>query len=339
VAADGIPSGQVAAGQAATGGVLADEIPAGDPGDATGLDGGHWVTVEVPGVGQGPAPARGRGRGTGPERAAEGDEATEAAIRGLLVLLAVAVVAALIVLVVNNSPPTSTTTATTAPHTTTVPPPTVASRLPSNPDQVVDTVVQAADSQGSVHLNARLTVNGQATQLDLDVGRIGADGTVVENGLAVKVTVIGGTIYVQGPAEFLLGIGLTAAEATRYDGVWLAIPTTTKGLAPLGAFNFPNLVDSLIDLAPPRSLSSPTGAASSVTLVHGALATTSLTAGNGAGDPATMTVASTPPFLPTRTTSSSTVSGVATYVYSLWGENVVLVAPTDAVPLAKVGAR
>jgi hypothetical protein len=158
----------------------------------------------------------------------------------------------------------------------------------------------------------------------------------VENNVSLRVIVISQTVYLQAPASYLETIGLTPTQATKYAGQWLAIPASTSGFIWLGATNFPTLVSSLIDLAPPLSAAVTPGGASTpaTTLLHGTLPPTAFNLDFGAGETGTVSVNSKSPLVPDRTTYSASSTGNGTYIFTQWGENVVLVAPTGAIPLA-----
>jgi hypothetical protein len=314
------------------------------PGDGSG----SWVTVDVPAPRRGPAHARGARPpadepAAGPASGGGPDESTDAAIRGLLVLLGLAVVAALLVWLIgsltsgsSSSTPTTASTTTSVVRATTTSTTAVPRSLPQDPHQALSTTVSAATAEGSVHLNGSYSAAGHPTDLDMDVARDGATGRLIAQGGEVQMIVISQTIYLQGSSQYLESLGLTPAQAAHYAGTWISAPASTRALEPLGALNFANVVDGYIDLVPPLSLSPPAPQATPEALLHGTVPTTSLTAaGYGSGSPATLTVSATSPFLPVRTAFTGATVGSATYTYSLWGENVVLEAPANAVPLAQ----
>jgi hypothetical protein len=231
---------------------------------------------------------------------------------------------------------TSTSVATTTAPTTT----TTLATLSASPAALVAGVNAAATRAGSVHLFATAGGAGTMDQWSLDVGRLGAQGTVSVGGSPVGVVVIGQTVYLQGGASALAALGVPAASVARAAGRWVSLPGTTKGLGPLGALTFPQVVAGLFNPVPPLSATAGTGLTGApVARLAGTLPSTALTTGWGvATSPSVLQVPAQGTLLPVELVATPSAGTPIDYGFTDWGEPVNLVAPANALPLAGAAA-
>jgi hypothetical protein len=116
------------------------------------------------------------------------------------------------------------------------------------PAQIVAAARAAALGAATVHVSGSIAHEGKSISLDLELesGK-GGKGTVVTEGLAIKLIQIDGTVYVNGSGAFYRQVaGATAARALR--GKWLKAPGSAGNFSSLASLtNLDNLVATTLE--------------------------------------------------------------------------------------------
>jgi hypothetical protein len=204
--------------------------------------------------------------------------------------------------------------------------------------QVVSIAMAAATAKGSVHLVSTDTGAGAPGGSTYDVARNEGKQTVSggTTGTA-SLVLISGVAYVQGDAAFLQNtFGFPANAASTYAGMWISFQSTDTG--------YQQIVDG-DTLASALADSTPSGAVAlkgtsvidhkTVLAVSGGLPPN--VSGAGVTGSVVLYVSTTAPFLPVELVEQGTVSGqsgTTTVVFSTWGEDVLVLAPTNATPIS-----
>lgn len=99
--------------------------------------------------------------------------------------------------------------------------------------EIVSTSLKAAEGAHSVHVAGSVTGSGVPLKLDLEIVRgRGAQGTISEGSLTIRLVRIGDTAYINGGAELYKRYA-GAAAAKVLKGKWLESSATSGELAPL----------------------------------------------------------------------------------------------------------
>ncbi len=204
--------------------------------------------------------------------------------------------------------------------------------------------VKAATNQ-TVHFQTDVTQGKVTLQQSGDAGTSsGSESLTIHNGKSTEhmnAEVVGATGYVKGNTTGLQNIlGLTSAQARKYQGQWLSFPMSNSNLAQLVA----GLLKSQV--ATELSFSGPFTHASDAT-VQGQHATGikgSVSTSNGTSVPEILYVPSTGKPLPIEEVTNpgakvhaSSIHG--TVSFTNWGEQVSVSAPAQSVSLSKLAPK
>lgn len=209
-----------------------------------------------------------------------------------------------------------------------------------SPQQWRTAMLRAASAKHSVHYVSASSLPGQAIRIVGDVaqGRGIQRTTVTKHGHTgpATVLVIGRTAYIRGNAFTLHNyFPLTQAQASRYAGKWISIPSTSGAYAPVAAdATFGSFVS---DLLPSKNLSlvRATIAGKKSVGVRGTVRQGGVSLIETVYAPATGTP------LPFRETATFAGHHAGTNLSTIgrWNEPVHLAAPAHAVPIATVIAH
>jgi hypothetical protein len=193
-----------------------------------------------------------------------------------------------------------------------------------SPAEIVAAARAAADAASSVRIAG--TIANERTPISLDMELLagwGGRGKVAQSGLSFQLIQVGGSIYIDGSAPFYRRIGGPAA-AQLLQGRWLKAPASTGEFAPIA------------------SLTSLTGLMSSALASHGALTDTGVTTVDGqravgiedVSEGGILYVATTGKPYPIEVLKHSGSAG--RIVFDRWNKPVPLIAPANAIDIAKL---
>ena len=214
------------------------------------------------------------------------------------------------------------------------PKPTTTTSLQSAPRAKLAAMRSAAQSQHSVHWVQSSSAPGHKIQIVADVGE--KEGmqqiTITDHGQTghVSTLVSGDAAYMRGDALGMrLYYGFSKANATKYAGKWISVPSSNPGYPTVSTFlTFPSFISHLFlpvtnpSLVPRGSLIGVRGT------VHGQ-----------AGVTVTATVfapAHGKPLPVKQTAASSSHLGAGMVTMSDWNEPVHVSAPANAVPITSI---
>jgi hypothetical protein len=193
---------------------------------------------------------------------------------------------------------------------------------------------KAARSQHSVHYISVSSAPGHRLRLVADVGaKEGIERAILtDHGQTGPAAVIvsGGSAYLRGNAFTLrVYFGFTKAQATKYAGKWISVPSSNPGYATVSAgVTFPSYLSQLFQPLTKLSLVTAGGLIG----VHGmAPGQTGATVSAAIFAPA-----HGEPLPVKQTAKSSGNLGAGVVTMSNWGEAVHVPAPRDVVPVKTV---
>jgi hypothetical protein len=205
-----------------------------------------------------------------------------------------------------------------------------------SPRQLRAAMLAAASARHSVHYVSTTTAPGRTIRIVGDVGpKLGSQRITLKLGGRsgnAAVLVVGGSAYIQGNAFTLQKFfPFTKAQATKYAGQWISIPSTSGAYSAVSADT--TFASFLADLLPGTHLSS----------VHGNVAGKAAVGIRGvvrqAGTKLLETVyapaSGTPlPFAEKAVVTGS--KGAGNTQISRWNEAVHVTAPANSVPITTV---
>jgi hypothetical protein len=205
-----------------------------------------------------------------------------------------------------------------------------------SPKQLHAAMLAAASARHSVHYVSTTTAPGHAIRIVSDVGRgLGIQRITVKSGSKsgpATVLVVGGSAYINGNAFTLQNFfPFTKAQATKYAGQWISIPSTSGAYAAVAADA--TFSSFLSDLLPSTHLSvvrATVGGRKSVGL-RGTVQQANLEIVETVYAPASGTPL---PFVEKAVTKG--VKGTSSVRVSRWNEAVHVTAPANAVPITTV---
>ncbi len=194
--------------------------------------------------------------------------------------------------------------------------------------QILQTSVAAAIRSGSTHIFEADSRGSLSAHAIGDVSVAGGSVQAAIGSTSLQMLSANGQLYMLGNDASLRSFGFPSGSATRYSGLWIAVPHTTLPIqAAIQELQLTTLVDGLIDLGGPLGVvRSP--ARGEIALV-GAIPQNAFNSRSGAGDRATLTISTTYPFLPLSLSYGDTQNGSTVDTFSSWGEKVTVAAPPD----------
>jgi ketosteroid isomerase-like protein len=204
--------------------------------------------------------------------------------------------------------------------------------------------VKAATNQ-TVHFQTDVTQGKVTLQQSGDAGTTsGSESLTIHNGKSTEhmnAEVVGTTGYVKGNTTGLQNIlGLTAAQARKYQDQWLSFPMSNSNLAQLVA----GLLKSQV--ATELSFSGPFTHASDATVLgqHAIGIRGSVSASDGTSVPEILYVPSTGKPLPIEEVTNPGAKAHASSIHGTvsftnWGERVSVPVPAHSVPLSKLAPK
>jgi hypothetical protein len=90
--------------------------------------------------------------------------------------------------------------------------------------EVADQAADALEKAGAVHVKGTVSQDGEDGKVDLQLQGDDASGTLTFSGVDVELVSVGGTAYLQAPADFWASFGLPAEAASQLEGQWVIVP-------------------------------------------------------------------------------------------------------------------
>ena len=90
--------------------------------------------------------------------------------------------------------------------------------------EVADRAATALEEAGSAAVSGEYTMDGETSEIDLQVQGEDLAGTLSVGGLDVQLTAVGGQVYMQAPGDFWAQSGLSEELVGQMDGRWVLVP-------------------------------------------------------------------------------------------------------------------
>lgn len=91
--------------------------------------------------------------------------------------------------------------------------------------EVHELAADALEESGAVHVAGTLTEDGEETVIDLQLQGADVAGSLTVNEVELEILGVDGEVFVKASAAFLEPFGLSADDAERYEGRWVALPS------------------------------------------------------------------------------------------------------------------
>lgn len=90
--------------------------------------------------------------------------------------------------------------------------------------EVADRAATALEEAGSAAVSGEYAMGGETGEIDLQVQGEDLAGALSLNGMDVRLTAVGGQVYMQAPADFWASSGLPEELVSQLDGRWVLVP-------------------------------------------------------------------------------------------------------------------
>ncbi len=203
-----------------------------------------------------------------------------------------------------------------------------------SPSEIVLTTVRAATAARTVHVDIEETTSlGQQTTLSSDVSPEGGAATETSGFADFTLVVVHHTIYVDGNVSYWVDVAPDVAVTV--ENRWVSLPADSSLIASqLLSLVLQSPLLQNLRLRGPLTQSGTGSPGDGTIVIHGAFPAEGFDPAD-AGAPAALTVATSPPYLPTRLDVQYPY-GTISMKFSKWGEQVDPLAPSHASPLQSV---